>query len=230
MKILSKKLVRIMVGLFLFALGNVLTINAGLGVSPWVVFDQGIANVLGITVGKATIGAGVVILIIDIFLGQPLGWGSVLNMFFLGFFMDVIMLNNLVPILNSIPLRFIMLFIGVVLQGFATYYYLSGALGAGPRDGLMVALTIKSKRSFRLVKTLTEIIVVGIGYSLGGDLGIGTVIMAMFAGQIFQFVFNTVNFNVSEVKHRYIQDDILYLKNRWTEKDAKVKESEECCK
>lgn len=214
MKDLCKRLVIIMLGLFLFAIGNVLTINAHLGVSPWVIFDQGVSNVLGITVGRANIGAGVVFLIIDIFLGQPIGWGSVLNMFFIGFFMDVLMLNNLVPSFNGLAIRFLMLLLGVVLQGFATYYYLGGGLGAGPRDGFMVGLTVKSKKSFRLVKTITEITVVAIGYLLGGDLGIGTIVMALFAGQIFQFVFNIVNFDVGKVEHRYIQDDISYFRKK----------------
>lgn len=218
MRKLCKKVIRIIIGLFLFALGNVLTINALLGVSPWVVFDQGNSILLGITVGQANILVGFIIIIIDVFLGQAIGWGSILNMFGIGLFMDLLMLNNLVPMFSGLPLRFAMLLIGVIIQGFATYFYISGGLGAGPRDGLMVALTRRGKRSFRFYKTSLEVIVVIIGYSLGGDLGIGTVLMAVFAGQIFQMVFNIVGFDVSGVEHRFIHDDILYLKKLWEEK------------
>lgn len=215
----GKRLIRIMIGLFLFAVGNVLTINAQLGVAPWVVFDQGVSNLLGITVGQANILAGLIILIVDIFLGQAIGWGSVLNMLMIGIFMDILMLNHLIPMFDGLIIRFIVLIIGVVIQGFGTYYYIAGGLGAGPRDGLMVALTRRGNRSFRFYKTTVEIMVVLVGYSLGGDLGLGTIIMALLAGQIFQSVFNLVKFDVSGVSHRFIQDDIVYLKDKWNKKE-----------
>lgn len=218
MKKWSKTIIKIMIGLFLFAVGNVLTINAQLGVAPWVVFDQGVSNLLGITVGQANILAGFVILILDIFLGQALGWGSILNMLMIGIFMDILMLNNLIPIFDGLVLRFIILIIGVIIQGFGTYYYIGGGLGAGPRDGLMVALTRKGNRSFRFYKTTIEIMVVVVGYLLGGDLGIGTIIMAILSGQIFQSVFNLVKFDISGVNHRFIQEDIIYLKEKWMNK------------
>lgn len=215
MKDWQKRLIRLIMGLFLFAVGNVLTINAQLGVAPWTVFDQGVSKVLGMTIGQANILTGIIILIIDGFLGLKIGWGSVLNMLLIGIFMDILMLNNLIPIFNGLILRFIFLAIGIIIQGFATYYYIGGGFGAGPRDGLMVALSIKTKRSFRMVKTLIEMVAVIAGYLLGGDLGIGTAIMAIFAGQIFQSIFDLFKFEVNEVKHRFIQDDILYLKEKW---------------
>lgn len=219
-----KKITRIMIGLFLFAVGNVLTINARLGVAPWVVFDQGTAGLLGITVGQANILAGLIILVVDIFLGQALGWGSVLNMLMIGIFMDILMLNHLIPMFDGLIIRFIVLIIGVIIQGFGTYYYIGGGLGAGPRDGLMVALTRRGKRSFRFYKTTIEIMVVLVGYSLGGDLGIGTIIMALLSGQIFQSVFNLVKFDVSGVSHRFIQEDITYLKEKWKKEDKEDRE------
>lgn len=214
----SKKIVRITFGLFLFALGNVLTINARLGVAPWVVFDQGTSNLLNITVGQANILAGIIIIIIAVFLGQAIGWGSILNILGIGIFMDILMLNNLIPMFDGMILRIVILLIGVIIQGFGTYYYLGGGLGAGPRDGLMVALTMRTKRSFRFYKTIIEITVVIVGYALGGDLGIGTILMAIFSGQIFQLVFNIMKFDVSGVDHRFIHDDILYLKKVWSER------------
>lgn len=213
-----KRVIRIIIGIFLFALGKVLTINARLGVAPWVILDQGNSIFFGITVGQANITIGIIIIIIDVFLGQAIGWGSILNMFGIGFFMDLLMLNNLIPVFNGLPIRFIMLLLGVVLQGFATFFYISGGLGAGPRDGLVVALTNKGKRNFKFYKTTVEITVVIVGYYLGGDLGIGTVVMALFAGQIFQAIFDIVGFDVSTIEHRFIHDDISYFKKIWNER------------
>lgn len=216
---LCKRFTKIIIGLFLFALGNVLSINAKLGVSPWVVFEQGNSILLGITVGQANILVGLILITIDIFLGQAIGWGTILNILGIGIFMDILMLNNLVPIFDGLTIRFTVLFIGVILQGFGTYLYIVGGFGTGPRDGLMVALTNRGKRSFKFYKTSIEILVVIVGYFLGGDLGIGTVLMAVFAGQIFQMIFNMVGFDVSRVEHRFIHDDILYLKKLWKDRE-----------
>lgn len=206
--------VKLLLGLFLFAIGVVMTINANLGVAPWDVFHQGLSKITGITMGRASIATGFVVVIIDIILGQDIGWGTVLNMVLIGVFMDLLMLNNIIPIFHSFIPSLIMLFLGMLVNGYAAFVYMSAELGAGPRDGLMVVLTKKTGKSVRLIKSTLEIIVVIIGFIMGGKLGIGTLILALFGGYFFQFAFKTVNFNVKEVKHRYIKDDIIFLKQK----------------
>jgi len=191
-----------------------MTINANVGYAPWDILSQGLNNTLGITMGQANIYAGFVIIIIDTLLGQAVGWGTIANMFIIGRFMDILMLNNLIPSFAGFVPSVMMLLLGVLVSGYASWIYISVGLGAGPRDGLMVALTRKTGKSVRVVKSLTEILVVGVGYLLGGKFGIGTIILALFGGPIYQFSYKTVNFDVKSVKHRFIQDDIKYLKEK----------------
>ncbi|MBC8590934.1 YczE/YyaS/YitT family protein [Wansuia hejianensis] len=206
---------RLIFGLFLFALGSVFAINAKIGVAPWDVFHQGVAKLTGITVGRANIYSGIIIFIIDIILGQDLGWGSIMNMILIGTFMDILMLNDLVPVFTGFTPKLIMLILGIIIQGLGCYFYISVGLGTGPRDGLMVALTKKTKRPVGIIKSSIDISVVTIGFILGGNLGIGTVIMAFFAGHIWQFIFKRLNFTISEIDHRFIQDDVRVLKEKF---------------
>lgn len=205
---------RLFVGYFVCAIGMVMTINANLGFAPWDVLHQGIGNVTGLTIGKASIVLGFLIVIIDIFFGENIGWGTIFNMIFIGVFVDIIMINKLIPTFDSFIPSLLMMFLGMLILGYGCYIYIGAGLGAGPRDGLMVALTKKTKKSVRFVKNSIEILAVIIGYFLGGSVGIGTAIMSILGGYFFQFAFKTVNFNLSELNHRYIMDDINFIKNK----------------
>ncbi|MDY0257606.1 MULTISPECIES: hypothetical protein [Gudongella] len=207
-----KQIARVVFGLFLFALGIVMTVNANLGVSPWDVFHQGLSKTFGITLGRANIITGLFIIGLDVVLGQTIGWATIMNMLLIGTFIDILMLNNLVPVFDSFMPSLIMLLLGVLIEGYGCFIYISGGMGAGPRDGLMVVLTRRTGKSVRVIKSAIEVIVVTVGIILGGKFGIGTLIMALFGGMIFQFAFKTVNFKVNQVQHRFIQDDLKLLK------------------
>lgn len=205
---------RLIIGLFVCALGMVMTINANLGVAPWDAFHQGLSKVLGITLGTASIGTGFLIVLIDILLGQPIGRGTIVNMILLGVFIDILMLNHLVPVFSSFLPGLIMLILGMFINGYGIFIYMSAELGSGPRDGLMVILTKKTGKSVKFVKSIIEVIVVTIGFFMGGKLGIGTLILAFFGGTILQLVFKSVNYDVNEANHTYLKDDILFLRDK----------------
>lgn len=222
MKNIVIRFIKLFVGYFVYAIGIVMTINAALGLAPWDVLHQGLTNILPITMGQGSMAIGFMVILVNVILKENIGWATVFNMLFIGIFMDVLMLNNLVPVFDNVFLRFISMLLGLLISGYGGFIYIGTGFGIGPRDGLMVALTRKTKKSIRLVKNTTEIIVVFLGFLLGGSVGIGTAVMSLSGGYLFQFAFKTVGFNVTEVKHRYIKDDILFIK----EKLIKNKEGE----
>lgn len=212
MRKIINRVIRLFLGLFLFAVGIVLTINANLGLSPWDVFHQGITRVSPITMGEANIVVGFILVILDAVLGERLGWGTLANMLFIGLFMDLLMLNHLIPMFSGLVPRMIMMFLGMFVIGLASYFYIGAGLGSGPRDGLMIALTKKTNRSVRFIRNSIESSALIIGYILGGFAGVGTLIMALTLGYIIQFVFRLFKFDVSTVQHRFIDDDVKTLK------------------
>lgn len=195
---------RLFLGLFLFALGAVLTINAHLGLQPWDVLHQGLARSFHITIGMGNILVALLILIVNRLLGEKIGFGTICNMLFIGIFMDVLMLNHLVPVYHMFVLRILMVLVGLAILSFGTYLYLSAGLGTGPRDGLMVVLARKTKRSVRLIRTLNEAVALIIGYFLGGSVGISTLIMVSLVGIFVQFTFKICKFDVKNVHHTYL--------------------------
>lgn len=208
MKVIIEKIIRLMLGYFLYGLGIVLTVNANQGLAPWSVFHQGLSLQFGITMGVATQVVGLVIIVLDIIFGERLGWGTVGNVVFIGTFIDLIMLNHWIPIPSNIYVSYAMMMVGLIVMAFATYSYLSAQMGAGPRDGLMIAMTKRINLSIGWIRNLIEVFVLIAGYFMGGAVGLGTLVMAILFGRFIQIVFKLFKFDVRQVRHRYIDQDI----------------------
>ena len=211
MKDILLKFTRLMIGLFLYALGIVMTINAQQGLGPWGVFHQGLSSQLNITFGTAVNIVGAVIIIMDLILGEKIGWGTIANVIFIGMFIDLLTNSNLIPVFNSTFLSFLMMFVGMFTISLAAYFYLSARVGAGPRDGLMIALTKRANKPVGLVRGSIEVTVLVIGYFLGGSVGWGTLIMSLALGFFFQTTFRMFKFDVKKVEHKYIDQDFSFL-------------------
>lgn len=205
-------LVRLFAGFILYGLAIVVMVNAEVGLSPWDVFHQGVSMKTGITMGQASIIVGLIIVILDAILGEGVGWGTVLNMIFIGVFLDIIKAMNIVPVADNLFMGLIMMVIGIILSAVATVLYLGAGLGSGPRDGLMLALNKKLSKPVGIIRTFIEVSALVSGWFLGGKVGIGTVMSAFGLGYAIQFGFKICKIDSKEIKHRIISDDIKYIK------------------
>jgi len=205
------RLIRMVAGLFFFAVGIVMTINANIGLAPWDVFHQGLSNVLGITMGQASIIVGAAVVALDYFLGEKIGIGTLGNMVLIGLFIDFLMLNNLIPQMQMFWAGVIQMVIGLFVIGVASVLYIGAGMGCGPRDGLMVALLKKTGKSVSLVRSVLEGGALVLGWLLGGTAGIGTVITAFLTGPMVQLAFKVLRFDVKAVRHTYLNEDVKAL-------------------
>ncbi|MBC8462916.1 membrane protein [Candidatus Bathyarchaeota archaeon] len=164
-------------------------LDADLGLSAWGVFQVGLMNIVDLSFGQATQLVGLGLLIFGWTLGFPPGFGTVSNMLFIGFFIDVILRWEVVPKFSNIVLQLILLVAGMVMLGIASYFYLNPKLGAGPRDGLMIGLVQKLDKEVSVVRAGIEITVLVLGIAMGGPVGIGTVITALSVGYFVQMAF-----------------------------------------
>jgi uncharacterized membrane protein YczE len=176
------RLVRLLVGLTFFGLGVALMVRADLGLSPWEVLHQGISFNTGILIGTVGILVGFVVLFGWVPLREKLGIGTVSNVILIGIVIDLT-LWRLPETISSTPLRWGMLFGGVLMIGVATSLYIGAGLGPGPRDGLMTGI---AKRGLPIgpVRIGIELTVLAIGWLLGGTVGVGTVLFAFGVGPI----------------------------------------------
>ncbi|HEY3408647.1 MAG TPA: hypothetical protein VGK53_10805 [Propionicimonas sp.] len=181
----GRRLPQLLVGLVLYGWSMAMLIRSGLGLDPWDVFHQGLANHLPITFGQVTILVGALVLLLWIPLRQRPGIGTVLNVFVIGLAADAGLAA--MPAVTGLPGQIAVLLGGVVANGLAGALYVGARLGPGPRDGLWVALTKRTGHSIRVVRTVLEVTIVAIGWLLGGVVGVGTVVYALTIGPIVQF-------------------------------------------
>lgn len=181
---ITKRTTHLLVGLVLFGIGIGLMLQSGLGVPPWDVLHQGMANHFGLTVGIWSIIISAVVLIGWLPLREPYGIGTLLNAVIIGVTLDIAVL--LIPQPEVLAAQVLLLGSGILLIGFASGLYIGADLGPGPRDGLMTGIARRGP-SIRLTRTVLEVTVLGAGWLLGGTFGVGTVAFAVFIGPIVQF-------------------------------------------
>ena len=178
---LVRRVPRLVLGILLLGCGIAPVLEAELGVAPWDVFHQGIADLTGMSFGLVTVLVGLVVLLTWIPLRQRMGLGTVVNTLTLGFVIDAGL--AVIPHVESLPVRVAMLVGGIVLTAAGMALYIGAGLGPGPRDGLMTAVAARGHPLW-LVRTVIEVAVLAAGLALGGDVGVGTVLFAFAIGPI----------------------------------------------
>ena len=167
-------------GLALFGLGEGLLIVSILGASPWSVLAQGISLNVNLTIGTVTFLISIAVLILWIPLGQKPGMGTIFNALIIALMIDLCI--KFVPTPSNYIYQLILAVVSVITVGIGGGIYLVSNLGAGPRDGLMIGLQKVTNLPIAVVRTTLEITVVGIGWYLGGTIGIGTLLFALGIG------------------------------------------------
>lgn len=204
-----KRTIRLIFGLFLYALGSFLSIQANIGLAPWEAFSMGGSYLTHLSYGNIVVISGFVIIAIDFAFKEKIGFGTILNAILIGKFVDLIQFTNMVPLMSNFWLGILMLLLGQVIICIGSYFYIGSSLGCGPRDALMVALGKRMpKVPIGAIRGLIEGTVLIIGWLLGAKVGIGTVISVFGIGFILQFTFKVLRFDVKNIKQESVADTV----------------------
>jgi uncharacterized membrane protein YczE len=180
MFILVRRIIQLPLGLFLYGFAIAMMVRAGVGVSPWDVLTQGISLHTGIPFGWVTNIVGAIVLLLWIPIRQKPGIGTVLNVFLIGpsaqFGLDLMHTPGTL-------IEKVLLFAGgLTLLAVATGLYIGAGFGPGPRDGLMTGIHKRFGVRIWIARTSIEVVVLVIGWLLGGNVGIGTLAFALLIG------------------------------------------------
>ena len=171
----------LILGLSLFGFGEALLVITGLGNSPWVVLSEGLTNRTGLDIGMTTFIVSVVVLLLWIPLKEKPGLGTISNIIVIAAVLDISIL--FLPRVETLTVGIAVVITGILLVGLGSSLYLTCNLGPGPRDGLMTSLHNKTGVRVSRVRFSIEVIVLTIGYLLGGTAGIGTLLFAAGVGR-----------------------------------------------
>jgi uncharacterized protein len=175
-------------GLLIMALGIVLILRADIGATPWDVLHVGLYYQFGLTIGSWSIIVGLIILAVSALLTKSIPQiGAILNMLSVGLFIDMFLFIPFLITPHTIWGKAIMFLIGLIIMCYGMGFYISANLGAGPRDSLMLALTSLTGWKVRNIRVTMEVVVLLIGWLLGGPVFWGTVLLSISIGPIFGF-------------------------------------------
>lgn len=201
-------------GVVVSAFGITMMLQANVGLEPWSVLQQGLAQTAGITYGTASMIVGTAAIGTAILCGESFGIGTVVDIVLCAVSIDGLLWLDWIPEMQDLPSGICMLLGGMELLALGTWMYMKSALGAGPRDALMVALAHKTGRSVGLCRISAEIIAIVIGFLLGGQVGIGTVISALGLGSLLNLNFSLVRFRAAEMHQENVVETLRKLWRR----------------
>jgi len=181
-RLLTRRLIQLLVGLFLYGIAIALMVRAGIGLSPWDVLAQGLSFKSGIEFGWITNLVGLVVLAFWIPLRQRPGLGTILNVLLIGPSAQLGL--DLLPQQTELWAQVLFFAAGLALLAVATGLYIGPRMGPGPRDGLMTGLHARTGRPIWMVRTAIEVTALIIGWVLGGNVGVGTLAFALLVGPL----------------------------------------------
>ena len=176
-----KRTMILFVGLFIFGIGDAFVIQGNVGNAPWSVLAQGVSRNLNISMGWSTFAISALVLLAWIPLRERLGFGTISNAVIIAIAIQVGV--EISPLQDSPILGVGFALFGIALVGVGTGLYITCGLGPGPRDGLMTAIHHRSGVRVGRVRLVIELSVVILGAVLGGNVGVGTLLFALFIGQ-----------------------------------------------
>jgi len=187
------------VGITLLGIGGSFTVQSDLGTAPWQVLAQGISIQTGLPLGISFFLVSLTVFLMWIPLSLKPGYGTVANTIFFAIGLQIGV--DYIPSPANTFAAYLLLLCGVFITGAGGALYITCGLGTGPRDGIMLAFFGRSRLPITVVRALIEIVVLTVGYLLGGDVGIGTVIIALLIGRSFSFWFNVYGKFSPKTKH-----------------------------
>ncbi|MDP9067005.1 MAG: hypothetical protein M3N53_01485 [Actinomycetota bacterium] len=190
---------RLLLGLWLFALGTVMFLRASLGLSPWDVLADGVRRNSPVTFGQAVILIGLVLVLGSLVAGIKPGPGTIANMILIGAFADLMLATGIGAGLDdmSVWIRFIVMLGGIVVTGIGSALYIGAGLGAGPRDSLMIAVATRAGIRVGIARAIIEGTALLLGFLLGGSIGVGTAVFALGIGLSVDVAFQLFGMDAS---------------------------------
>jgi uncharacterized membrane protein YczE len=186
-----KRVSILFLALLVFGLGDSLLIKSELGNAPWSVLAQGISKQLDISIGFSTLVVSAIVLALWLPLKERPGFGTFSNILIVASAIDLGL--HIFPEQELLPLRYLYVFVGIALVGIGSAFYITCGLGPGPRDGWMTALHNRTGVRVGRVRLGIEILVLTLGWLLGGTLGVGTALFALLIGQSIAISFGVVS-------------------------------------
>lgn len=179
------RIARVLLGVLLSSWAFLFIVHAHLGTGPWHVVQQGLSAHLGIALGSAVWVTGSVFFVAALATGERPGVATLASILLGGTYINL--LAATVHDVHGVAARCAALVGGTLVMTFGGALYMSAALGASPLDALMTGIYRRTPWSLRSVRLGLEVFGLALGWVLGGEVGVGSVLIGVCVGPLIQF-------------------------------------------
>jgi uncharacterized membrane protein YczE len=175
----ARRLGTLTFGLVLVGVGVAVTIRAEVGVAPYDVLTTGLVALTDIPIGIAAMLLPAVFVAIGLLIGGRPGPGTALAVLLVGPILGLAL--DALPIHEAMAVRLVYFALGFVVIAAGITAVVISEIGSGPAELVMLAI---HDRGYPLapVRTAIELTCVAIGWAMGGQVGVGTVVFALLIG------------------------------------------------
>ena len=214
-KTIVKQWIQIAFGLFVFSFGIHLEIFADIGLAPWDCFAMGMSYHTPFNYGTCVTIIAVIILIIDLLMKENIGFGTILDAFLCGPYIQFFNDHNTLPKDHGTIAGIFIMLLGFLFVSIGMWIYMSGCQGCGPRDAFFVGVGKRlPKVPIGAVQIIVQLAVLIIGFLLGGPVGIGTILATFGIGTAMQIVYSIIKFEPRDLEHKNVLEVIkCFVKN-----------------
>ncbi len=197
-KINISEIILAFVGIVLVGVGVAFNAAAALGNDPVGIMYDGIRSILGLTseqLGMASNIVNVLLMVLVFLTGRRyINIGTFVYIIPYGFIVSLggKLYHLLFPV-QTFPIQILGAVIGCLLLYTGVAMYITADIGLDPFTGVVMVLRDRLKKEYRYVKIGFDISCIIIGTLLGGKLGAITIITALSAGPVIQFLSDQMN-------------------------------------
>ncbi len=185
-KDILKRVVLLIIALFMIAFFASFLVKANIGGDAVLVFEQGFAKLLGVDLGMAIFILNTSLtLLLFIVSPKKIHIGTILIMILLGFFLQVILDTGWIyDPQGNLWQAIIIDFFAIIGLAFSLALYIHANIGYSPFEGLLLYLHEKFSWRFAYIKIGNDIILFLVGWLLGGIVGIGSLMTIIMLGPL----------------------------------------------
>ncbi|SHF41314.1 hypothetical protein SAMN05444483_10113 [Salegentibacter echinorum] len=193
------------IGLICFGLGVAFAVKVKyLGLHPWDVLNVALFEHFGLSIGTWSIIVGLVLIGVSLLVSKKyVNIGTFLNALLIGPIMDFFLWLDILPDASHNWTDYLLLLFGILLIGLGGGLYVSGNVGAGPRDGFMLSISERFRLSVVKARIVVELTVLALGFLLGGPIFWVTFIYTLILSPIFQFSLKFFTYLRTQLEGRY---------------------------
>lgn len=176
------------VGLLLFSYGIAVAIKVKyLGIHPWDVLNLALYDRFGLTIGSWNLIFGIMLVLVTLLIDRTyVNIGTFINALMVGPMVDFFLWLDVLPQASTLMFDVLVLLLGILIMGIGGGMYNAARIGSGPRDGFMLAISVKLGYSISRVRMVVESVVLVVALLLGGPVFIFTFIYTFIQSPIFQ--------------------------------------------